>query len=150
MRKNSQKPKQTQRAELKRDTNAYKSLPYNPALRDRARQLRKAGMLHEVLLWQQLRNRQFHGLDFDRQKIIGNYIVDFYCASASLVIEIDGKSHDHKIEYDRERDVFLTNLGLEVVHINAEEVLRDLEGVFRFLTMALRATSTRKGNCDDK
>jgi hypothetical protein len=70
---------------VKRDTKAYRSLPYNPALCQRARQLRKAGILHEVLLWQRLKNGQLHGLDFDRQKIIGNYIVDFYCATSSAM-----------------------------------------------------------------
>jgi len=132
---------------VKRDTKTYMSLPYNPALRDRARQLRKAGMLHEVLLWQQLKKKQFHGLDFDRQKIIGNYIVDFYCASASLVIEIDGSSHDHKIEYDQQRDAYLESLGLQVVHIRAVDVLQNMEGVMRFLTTpALRATPPKEGN----
>ncbi|MGQ4005164.1 DUF559 domain-containing protein [Francisellaceae bacterium CB300] len=56
-------------------------LPYNPKLKQRARELRKAGNLSEVLLWQKIKNRQLLGLDFDRQKIIGNYIVDFYSAS---------------------------------------------------------------------
>ena len=60
-----------------RATRRYKSLPYNPALKERARALRRAGNLAEVLLWNQLKSRQVLGLDFDRQKIIGNYIVDF-------------------------------------------------------------------------
>ena len=57
-----------------RETENYFSLPFNPSLRERARALRKAGNLCEVLLWQQLNQRKFKGLDFDRQKIIGNYI----------------------------------------------------------------------------
>ena len=61
-----------------RNTKAYLSLPYNPKLRNKAKELRKAGNLAEVLLWNQLKNRQFMGFDFDRQKIIGNYIVDFF------------------------------------------------------------------------
>lgn len=48
----------------------------------------------EVLLWQELRNKQFMGYDFDRQRPIGNYIVDFYCKDLFLAIEIDGLSHD--------------------------------------------------------
>jgi len=62
-----------------RKTKAYKSLPYNPALKDKAKALRKAGILHEALLWLELKADKLNGLDFDRQKIIGNYIVDFYC-----------------------------------------------------------------------
>lgn len=64
-------------------------LPYNPKLKDRAKELRKAGILSEVLLWQELKSRKFLNLDFDRQKVIGNYIVDFYCDDLRLVIEID-------------------------------------------------------------
>ncbi|MCK9172809.1 MAG: endonuclease domain-containing protein [Desulfuromonas thiophila] len=132
---------------VKRSTRAYMALPYNPALRTRARELRKAGMLHEVLLWQQLKNRQLQGLDFDRQKIIGNYIVDFFCASQSLVIEVDGSSHNDKVDYDRQRDAYLASLGLRVVHIRAVDVLQNMEGVLRRLTTpALRATPPQEGN----
>lgn len=133
---------------VKRDTKAYMSLPYNPALREHARELRKAGMLHEVLLWQRLKNGQLHGLDFDRQKIIGNYIVDFYCASESLVIEVDGSSHDEKADADQQRDAYLRSLGLHVVRIRAVDVLRNLEGVVEYLrtTPSLRATPPKEGN----
>jgi very-short-patch-repair endonuclease len=88
------------------DTASYKKLPYNPLLKERARELRKAGNLSEVLLWQQLRNKQFNGLDFDRQKIIGNYIVDFFTSNKNVVIEVDGDSHDFKVEYDTKRDEY--------------------------------------------
>jgi very-short-patch-repair endonuclease len=58
-------------------------------------------------LWQQLRNKQFNNLDFDRQKIIGNYIVDFFTSNKNVVIEVDGDSHDFKVEYDAKRDDYL-------------------------------------------
>ena len=116
-----------------RDTKKYMSLPYNPALKERARELRKAGNLSEVLLWNQLKNKQLFGLDFDRQKIIGNYIVDFYCAEKELVLEIDGSSHDNKVEYDALRDAFLTGLGLTVIHILDIDVKTNLSGVMLFL-----------------
>jgi very-short-patch-repair endonuclease len=86
-----------------RDTKIFKSLPYNPKLKKRAQELRRAGNLSEVLLWLQLKQGKLLGLDFDRQKIIGNYIVDFFCAQKSLVIEVDGSSHNEKIEYDTQR-----------------------------------------------
>jgi len=57
----------------------YLRLDFNPHLRERARALRKAENLPEVLFWMQVNKGQFYGLDFDRQKVIGNYIVDFYC-----------------------------------------------------------------------
>jgi len=89
-----------------RNTKKYKALPYNPKLLSKARELRKAGMLHEVLFWQKVKGGQIRGLDFDRQKIIGNYIVDFYCAEKSVVIELDGSSHDNKGEYDLKESCF--------------------------------------------
>ena len=118
----------------------YYSFPFNPALRERAKALRKAGNLSEVLLWQQLRNRKFKGFDFDRQKIIGNYIVDFYCINCRVVIEVDGISHDHKEEHDREREVYLKELGLTVIHIAAADVLKRLSDVMAMLNehLALR------------
>ena len=60
---------------------------------------------------------RINGLDFDRQKIIGNYIVDFYCAQSQVVIEIDGGSHDENPDYDSLRDAYLSGLGLTVIHI---------------------------------
>jgi very-short-patch-repair endonuclease len=117
----------------KRYTQNYKSLPYNPQLKERVKVLRKAGMLHEVLVWNLLKKGGINGLDFDRQKIIGNYIVDFYCAEKNTVIEIDGSSHDDKGEYDARRDEFLKNLGLEVLHITAKDVLQRFEDVERYL-----------------
>ena len=104
-----------------RKTNLYMSLPYNPSLKQRAKELRRAGNLSEVLLWNQIKNKQFFGLDFDRQKIIGNYIVDFYCAEKSVVLEVDGSSHDDKADYDAKRDAFLGSLNLAVHGFPTEE-----------------------------
>lgn len=68
------------------------ALPKNRELQNRSKSLRKAYNLAEVIFWKQVRNGTFHNLDFDRQRIIGNYIVDFYVKSLGLVIEIDGSS----------------------------------------------------------
>lgn len=111
----------------------YTSLPYNPALKERARELRKAGNLCEVLLWQQFHKGKFRGYDFDRQKIIGNYIVDFFCVDCFVVIEIDGDNHNSKVEYDRERNRYLEELKLTVIHIPAADVLNRLESVLLML-----------------
>ena len=118
---------------VKRNSQDYFSLPYNPKLKDRAKALRKAGYLVEVLFWQQVHKRKFKGYDFDRQKIIGNYIVDFYCGNCGVIIEIDGSSHDDKQSYDATRDAYLESLGLNVIHIAAIEVLQNLEGVMLWL-----------------
>ena len=116
-----------------RNTTNYYALPFNPKLRERARKLRKSGTLSEVLMWQQFHKRKFKGYDFDRQKIIGNFIVDFYCIDCRVVIEIDGSSHDEKKEYDYERDLFLKGLGLTVIHITADNVLNRLDDVMSML-----------------
>jgi very-short-patch-repair endonuclease len=130
-----------------RNTKNYKSLPYNPNLRERSKELRKAGILCEVLLWRQLKNKQLNDLDFDRQKIIGDYIVDFYCSEKSIVIEVDGSTHNKKIEYDKRRDEFLKSLGLEVIHIFAVDILNNLEEVINFLENhpALKRTPPKEG-----
>ena len=124
-----------------RNSKAYFSLPYNPELREYARKLRKAGNLCEILLWKQLHKKKFKGYDFDRQKIIGNYIVDFYCGNCGVVIEIDGKSHDDKVEYDKRRDTYLKGLGLTVIRIPAREIFINLDSVMEMLRdhPALRA-----------
>ncbi len=131
-----------------RATNKYKSLPYNPALKDKAKALRKAGILHEVLLWLQLKGKNLNQLDFDRQKIIGNYIVDFYCAEKSVVIEVDGSSHDGKQDKDAARDRYLESLGLTVIRLLAKDVLQNMDGVIVLLKNhpALAGTPPEEGN----
>ena len=94
-------------------------LPANKYLRKNARELRKNSTLSEVLLWNLLKNKRTNGLDFDRQRIIGNYIVDFYCSKLKLVIEIDGCSHDNKYIYDKTRDEYLKSLGLFIFKIES-------------------------------
>ncbi len=118
---------------ISRNSKKYFDLPFNPALKERAKELRKAGNLAEVLFWQQVHRKKFKGYDFDRQKIVGNYIVDFYCANVGVVIEIDGSSHDHKQEYDAKRDEFLQSLGLTVIHITAKGVLQHLRETMAWL-----------------
>ena len=75
-----------------------KILPYNPKLKELAKQLRQNMTFSEVKLWNELKNGQLMGYDFDRQKPIGNYIVDFFCKDLQLAIEVDGITHlDEKI-----------------------------------------------------
>jgi len=131
-----------------RNSKNYFELPYNPKLKERAKELRKAGNLSEVLFWNQVKNKQFKGYDFDRQKIVGNYIVDFYCSNCNVVVEIDGSSHDDKVEYDSERDAYLESLGLTVIHIPVADVMNNMNGVMEMLFNhpALKGTPPREGN----
>ena len=107
--------------------NSILDLPYQPRLKERAKSLRQAENLPEVLFWMQINKRKFHKLDFDRQRIIGNYIVDFYNKKLGLVIEIDGDSHDEKAEYDRIREDYLISLGLKVYRISVDDVMRHMD-----------------------
>lgn len=102
------------------------NLPYNPDLKALTREKRKLGILSEVLFWKTVRNKTFHQIDFDRQRIIGNYIVDFYVKTLGLIVEIDGTSHDNKIEYDAERTDYFENLGLMVFRITDWDVKQNL------------------------
>ena len=104
-------------------------IPYDPKLVSRARKLRKQGILSEVLLWNQLRNRSLRGYKFFRQKPIGPYIVDFLCEELSLIIEIDGYSHQEKDQYDKNRDGFLRSFGFYVLHFQDEDIRKNLTGV---------------------
>ncbi|MBA0883022.1 endonuclease domain-containing protein [Flavobacterium undicola] len=108
-------------------------LPYNKALSNRAKALRKAGVLSEVIFWRQVRNDSFWSIDFDRQRIIGSFIVDFYVKSLGLIIEIDGSSHNGKEEYDIMREEFFINLGLHVYRISDFRVKHDLDNVMKEL-----------------
>jgi very-short-patch-repair endonuclease len=86
-----------------------------------------------VLFWIQVTKRGFHKIDFDRQKVIGNYIVDFYMKKLRLIIEIDGSSHIGKEDYDLERERFLVSLGLRMYRISVFDIMRNMHRVIEDL-----------------
>jgi very-short-patch-repair endonuclease len=92
-------------------------LSYNNKLKDNARRLRKNMTEAERLFWSRIRKKQLKDVQFYRQKIIGNYIVDFYCPQAKLVIELDGSQHYSAdgMKKDSIRDRYLTAEGLTVL-----------------------------------
>jgi very-short-patch-repair endonuclease len=94
----------------------------------RARKLRKAMSLPEVLLWQRLRPRP-HGVKFRAQHPTGDYTLDFYCSDARLAIEIDGRIHDHpdQVEHDRRRDDWAASHGIDTLRVPASEVLANVD-----------------------
>ena len=104
-------------------------LPANPNLKVRAKALRQARNLSEVLFWMQVTKGNFHKIDFDRQKVIGNYIVDFYVKKLRLIVEIDGSSHIGKELYDAERERFLVSLGLTMYRISVFDILHNMSWV---------------------
>ncbi|MEG2695720.1 MAG: DUF559 domain-containing protein [Acinetobacter sp.] len=105
--------------------------PYNKNLKQPSRDLRNNMTDAELLLWRRLRRKQIHGLQFYRQKPILNYIVDFYCPSANLVIECDGGQHytDDGLDADRVRDGALAGLGLMVLRFDNLQILNEIDGV---------------------
>jgi len=106
--------------------NFVRNLPYNPKFKMLVREKRKAGNLAEVLFCQEVHKRKFYSIDFDRQRNIGQYIVDFYVKRLGLVIEIDGGSHIVKKEYDLQRQVFLESYGLKVFRCSDIDVQKNI------------------------
>lgn len=106
-------------------------LYYNRRLKQLSRQLRKNMTDAERLLWSRLRGKQLKGQQFYRQKIIGNYIVDFYCAAARLVIEIDGSQHysEEGRRKDEVRDAYFHRVGLRVMRFSSVDVMQNVEGI---------------------
>ena len=85
----------------------------------------------EVLLWNRLKRKQVRGYDFDRQRPIDQYIVDFYCKDLMLAIEIDGSSHDSSSSYTKDvtRQRRLEALGIYILRFRDEDVKHDIENV---------------------
>ena len=106
-------------------------LPYNKNLKKFARELRENQTEAETFLWHRLRKRQLKNCQFYRQRIICNFIVDFYCPAAKLVIEIDGGQHYSEAGQakDAMRDRHLADLGLTVMRLSAREVFENTAGV---------------------
>jgi very-short-patch-repair endonuclease len=106
-------------------------LRYNPRLKVRARSLRANLTDAEERLWARLRRKQILGVQFYRQKPIGNYIADFYAPAARLVVEVDGSQHfePRQAEHDRHRTADLTRLGLRVLRYTDRQVLLELDSV---------------------
>ena len=110
-----------------------KIIPYNPELKELARELRRNMTLSEVLLWNTLKKKQMLGYDFDRQRPMGNFIVDFYCKELSLAIEIDGKSHIYRYDYDDERQRILEKSGVRFLRFDDIQIKRNMTNVLRVI-----------------
>ena len=114
------------------------TIPKDNSQLENARRLRREMTPHERKLWYLfLRN---YPAKIYKQRIIGRFIVDFYCASAQLVIEVDGSQHyeSQRLAYDSERSVFLEALGLEVLRFSNREIDRAFYGVCEQIDMAIQ------------
>lgn len=119
-------------------------LEYNPKLQALAREFRKNITDAERVLWSKLSRRQMGGSQFYRQRIIGDYIVDFYCPKSKLIIEIDGGQHysGKARADDKKRDQTLNELGLTVLRFSNLEVLKELDGVLEHIYMNIDKDKT--------
>jgi very-short-patch-repair endonuclease len=120
-------------------------LRYKANLKNKARQLRKNMTDSEHVLWSRLRAKQLLGVQFYRQKPIGEYILDFFAPKTKLVIEVDGSQHmrDSQAEKDKQRDEYLAGVGLLVLRFNSREVLEETDEVVEVIhrTIAERLNS---------
>lgn len=106
-------------------------IPYNPALKEKARKLRNNSTFTEILLWNYVKRKQMKGYDFHRQRPIDNYIIDFFCNELYLAIEIDGESHYGNESKDERRQKKLEKLGIQFLRFDDLEVVHNLEGVLK-------------------
>ncbi|MFO7982871.1 MAG: DUF559 domain-containing protein [Desulfuromonadales bacterium] len=116
-------------------------LRYLPNLTAKARQLRSSMTESEQLLWSKLRRRQIEGVQFYRQRPIGEYIVDFFAPKAGLIIEVDGSQHlfdSNQIRKDESRDAFFTEKGYKVLRIDNLEVLQETGSVLEWIFQIVR------------
>ena len=106
---------------------------HNEKITPFAKELRKNMTPEEKHLWYDFLNK--YPVRFYRQKVLGKYIADFYCAKAKLIIELDGSHHGHSDceAYDEERTKYLENYGLSVLRIPNYEIQRNFEGVCRYI-----------------
>jgi very-short-patch-repair endonuclease len=126
-----------------------KIIPYKEHLKPLARELRNNSTPGEIKLWQELRNKQFHGYDFHRQKPLLNYIVDFYSSELNLVIELDGRYHEAVSNEDIIRDKELNLYSLTVIRFSEVEVKNDMLNVLRTLEAYLEEHFNNKQGGED-
>ena len=109
----------------------------DPTLKQRRRELRRNQSDAERALWAKVRNKQFFGMKFYRQYSIGPYILDFYCPTVKLAVELDGGQHNQgdNMEYDAARSEYLKAQGIDVMRFWNNEVLLDIQGVLSKITL---------------
>jgi very-short-patch-repair endonuclease len=114
--------------------------PVAPEKLELARKFRRELTSRERSLWEALRGNQLDHLHFRRQQVVRGFVVDFYCASGRLAIEIDGDSHRSRGDYDAGRDRALAELGIRTLRITNDAVDRDLEAVLKRIAKAASLT----------
>lgn len=111
-----------------------------PATFQKARQLRNKMTSAEKSLWERLKGKQICNARFRRQHPVSEYIVDFYCHAAKLVVELDGKFHLKSKEYDKERTIKLNEFNLKVIRFSNNEIENNIEEVITQITSIVKKT----------
>jgi very-short-patch-repair endonuclease len=108
-----------------------KIIPYNPKLKEFARQHRNHSTQSEIRLWSRLKGKRMFGYDFHRQKPIGNFILDFFCHELMLGIELQGLTHDWEEVQgkDKVKTAEMDKLGITVLRFNDDDVMKDIDNV---------------------
>ena len=121
-----------------------KIIPYNPKLREFARQLRNNSTLSEVLLWKQIKGKAL-GVEFKRQVPMLEYIVDFYCQEIGLAIEIDGNIHDFRYLEDTQRQQEIEKYGVIFIRFSNEEIKNNMFSVILSLESKIEELKAERG-----
>ncbi len=122
-------------------------ISYDEKLKEKARQLQNYPTPAEKKFWDVLRTMPFYSqYSFNRQKPLGGFIVDFYCHSLRLVIEIDGDTHgtDQAQSYDQRRTRWLEGKGLEVMRFSNDDVLNRIDGAMKILEKMIEKRTKEK------
>lgn len=102
-----------------------------------ARQLRRKMTAPEIRVWNRLRRARLKGRAFRRQHPIGRYFADFFCATARLVVELDGRSHEGRQAEDAERQAYFESRGLRVIRFSNDDALKDTDAVIAAIVRAV-------------
>ena len=121
-----------------------KIIPYNPKLREFARQLRNNSTLSEVLLWKQIKGKAL-GVEFKRQVPMLEYIVDFYCQEIGLAIEVDGNIHDFRYLEDAQRQQEIEKYGVIFIRFSNEEIKNNMFSVILSLENKIEELKAERG-----
>lgn len=118
----------------------HSTLKSDAKVREIAKILRKNSSLGEIMLWKELRGKQMLGFEFQRQKPLGKYIVDFYCAALRLAIEIDGVSagSDEQYRFDHERDATIGTTEVHFLRFQDGTVRNDMKSVLLEIRMWIK------------
>ena len=116
----------------------------NPKAQQRAQVLRKRTTDSERLLWSHLRRRQLRGYRFRRQVPIGNYIADFVCIEARLIIELDGSQHQEQRVYDEQRTRYLEQRGFKIFRVWDNQAFTETQSVLETISNMLESSTSQR------